>query len=132
MEDQSNEIRKGGTMRLGSYPCQLAQNSKLHALYNQDRCQERHRHRYEFNNEFRGEFENNGMMIAGTSPDQQLVEAIEAANHPFFVGVQYHPEFKSRPNRPHPIFIGFIQAALSKKINTVDFDSIFLSPHFYL
>ena len=114
MEDQSNEIRKGGTMRLGSYPCQLAQNSKLHALYNQDRCQERHRHRYEFNNEFRGEFENNGMLIAGTSPDQQLVEAIEAENHPFFVGVQYHPEFKSRPNRPHPIFIGFIQAALEQ------------------
>ena len=109
MQDQSNEMRKGGTMRLGAYPCQLKQGTKLYALYNQDLIQERHRHRYEFNNFFRDEFENHGMMIAGTSPDQQLVEAIEAKDHPFFVGVQYHPEFKSRPNRPHPIFEGSLQ-----------------------
>ena len=115
MQDQSNEMRKGGTMRLGAYPCQLKQGTKLYALYNQDLIQERHRHRYEFNNFYRDEFENHGMMIAGTSPDQQLVEAIEAKDHPFFVGVQYHPEFKSRPNRPHPIFEGFIQASLQNQ-----------------
>ena len=76
---------------------------------------ERHRHRYEFNNEYRSEFERNGMKIVGTSPDKQLVEAIEYTNHPFYIGVQYHPEFKSRPNRPHPLFVGLVKASLENK-----------------
>ncbi|MGM9947450.1 CTP synthase [Floccifex sp.] len=114
MEDQSNEIRKGGTMRLGSYPCAIVPGSILDELYGQQMIDERHRHRYEFNNFYRSEFEQNGMKISGTSPDKQLVEAIEAQNHPFFVGVQYHPEFKSRPNRAHPLFIGLIAASLKK------------------
>lgn len=112
MEEQSNEIRKGGTMRLGSYPCSIVAGSKMHELYQQEMIEERHRHRYEFNNFYRSSFEQNGMMITGTSPDKQLVEAIEAKDHPFFIGVQYHPEFKSRPNRAHPLFLGLIQASL--------------------
>lgn len=112
MADQSNEIKKGGTMRLGAYPCFVHPDTKLHELYKQDRIDERHRHRYEFNNRFRPQFEENGMSISGTSPDNTLVEAIEYKDHPFYVGVQYHPEFKSRPNKPHPLFSGLIQASL--------------------
>lgn len=104
MENQSNEIRKGGTMRLGAYPCHVHDGTLMHELYGSDRIEERHRHRYEFNNKYRKEFESGGMVIAGTSPDNTLVEAIEYPYHPFYVGVQYHPEFKSRPNRPHPLF----------------------------
>lgn len=115
MEEQSNEIRKGGTMRLGSYPCSIVAGSKMHELYQQEMIEERHRHRYEFNNFYRSSFEQNGMMITGTSPDKQLVEAIEAKDHPFFIGVQYHPEFKSRPNRAHPLFLGLIQASLKNQ-----------------
>lgn len=115
MADQSNEIKKGGTMRLGAYPCVLTEDSMLHDLYKSDHIQERHRHRYEFNNEYRSEFEQNGMKIAGTSPDRQLVEAIEYEDHPFYVGVQYHPEFKSRPNRAHPLFSGLVKASLEQK-----------------
>lgn len=80
---------------------------------------ERHRHRYEFNNEYRSEFERNDMMIVGTSPDKQLVEAIEYKNHPFYIGVQYHPEFKSRPNRPHPLFVGLVKASLENREGAV-------------
>lgn len=112
MEEQSNDIRKGGTMRLGAYPCSLVQGSKLHEAYQQDMIHERHRHRYEFNNEYRQIFNDKGMKIVGTSPDKSLVEAIEADNHPFYVGVQYHPEFKSRPDHAHPIFRAFIQASI--------------------
>lgn len=115
MEDQKGEVRKGGTMRLGAYPCSVVPNTKLHALYKQEMIEERHRHRYEFNNIYRSEFEQNGMLISGTSPDKQLVEAIEAIDHPFFVGVQYHPEFKSRPNRAHPLFIGLIESSIKNK-----------------
>ncbi|MCF0259697.1 MAG: CTP synthase [Erysipelotrichaceae bacterium] len=112
MENQSNEIQKGGTMRLGAYPCQVHLNTRLHDLYQQELISERHRHRYEFNNRFREDFEESGMKISGTSPDQSLVEAIEYADHPFYVGVQYHPEFKSRPNKAHPLFSGLIKASL--------------------
>ena len=112
MEDQSNDIRKGGTMRLGSYPCSLRADTNIWSCYKKDMIDERHRHRYEFNNEYRSEFERNDMMIVGTSPDKQLVEAIEHKNHPFYIGVQYHPEFKSRPNRPHPLFVGLVKASL--------------------
>jgi CTP synthase len=115
MEDQSNDIKKGGTMRLGSYPCSLKADTKIWSCYKKDMIDERHRHRYEFNNEYRSEFERNGMNIVGTSPDKQLVEAIEYTNHPFYIGVQYHPEFKSRPNRPHPLFVGLVKASLENK-----------------
>lgn len=112
MADQSNDIRKGGTMRLGAYPCYIHDGTRLHDLYQADRTSERHRHRYEFNNLYRSRFEENKMTIAGTSPDNSLVEAIEYTDHPFYIGVQYHPEFKSRPTRVHPLFDGLIQAAV--------------------
>ena len=112
---QSEDIDKGGTMRLGGYPCTLSEGTKLEKLYGQKNIVERHRHRYEFNNAFRQEFIDHGMTIAGINPDQNLVEAVENDRCDFFVGVQYHPEFKSRPNRAHPIFRGFIAAALAKK-----------------
>lgn len=115
MTNQSNEIKKGGTMRLGGYPCYIHDNTKLHDLYQADRTRERHRHRYEFNNRYRMEFQDNGMVIAGTSPDNSLVEAIEYTDHPFYIGVQYHPEFKSRPNRAHPLFSGLIKASLENR-----------------
>lgn len=119
MEDQSNDIRKGGTMRLGSYPCSLRADTNIWSCYKKDMIDERHRHRYEFNNEYRSEFERNDMMIVGTSPDKQLVEAIEYKNHPFYIGVQYHPEFKSRPNRPHPLFVGLVKASLENREEAV-------------
>ncbi|WP_323088215.1 CTP synthase [Allobaculum sp. JKK-2023] len=112
MVNQSNEIKKGGTMRLGAYPCYIHDNTLLHNLYQADHTRERHRHRYEFNNLYRREFEEHGMKISGTSPDFSLVEAIEYTDHPFYVGVQYHPEFRSRPNRPHPLFAGLVKASL--------------------
>lgn len=112
MVNQSNEIKKGGTMRLGAYPCYIHDNTLLHNLYQADHIRERHRHRYEFNNLYRREFEEHGMKISGTSPDFSLVEAIEYTDHPFYVGVQYHPEFRSRPNRPHPLFAGLVKASL--------------------
>ena len=112
---QSEDIDKGGTMRLGGYPCRLTEGSKLEKLYGTSLIEERHRHRYELNNAFREEFEAKGMHIAGVNPDQNLVEAVENEACDFFVGVQYHPEFKSRPNKAHPVFKGFIRAALAKK-----------------
>ncbi len=112
MVNQSNEIKKGGTMRLGGYPCYIHDNTLLHDLYQADHTRERHRHRYEFNNLYRREFIDHGMMISGTSPDFSLVEAIEYSDHPFYIGVQYHPEFRSRPNRPHPLFSGLVKASL--------------------
>ncbi|WP_304748034.1 CTP synthase [Dubosiella newyorkensis] len=115
MEDQSDTIKKGGTMRLGAYPCAIRPNSMLSKYYEKDLIEERHRHRYEFNNLYRAEFEQNGMMITGNSPDKQLVEAIEYKDHPFYVGVQYHPEFKSRPNRAHPLFVGLIENSIQYK-----------------
>lgn len=112
---QSDDIDKGGTMRLGAYPCHLEPSTKLAKLYASSDISERHRHRYEFNNDFRSEYESNGMTIAGVNPDQNLVEAVENDACDFFVGVQFHPEFKSRPNKAHPIFRGFIAASLAKK-----------------
>ena len=112
MPDQKGNILLGGTMRLGSYPCVIAEGSLMEKAYGMKSISERHRHRYEFTNEYRAQFEENGMRIAGTSPDGRLVEAVEIPGHPFFLGVQFHPEFKSRPNRPHPCFAAFIEAAL--------------------
>lgn len=115
MPGQSDEIDKGGTLRLGAYPCIIAPGTKMEACYKQREISERHRHRYEFNNEFREKLTQAGLVLSGISPDGRLVETIELAGHPFFVGVQYHPEFKSRPNRPHPLFLGLIGAALSQQ-----------------
>ncbi len=112
MPDQKGNIPKGGTMRLGSYPCAVRENTVLRAAYDQETIGERHRHRYEFNNEYREILTHAGLVIGGTSPDGSLVEAVELSGHPFYVGVQYHPEFKSRPNRPHPLFKQFIAASL--------------------
>ena len=112
LEGQSNDIKKGGTLRLGAYPCKIAKNTKLYEIYNEELISERHRHRYEFNNKYRDDFTNNGMTLAGTSPDGLLVEATEITNKRFYVGVQYHPEFKSRPNKVHPLFREFIKASL--------------------
>lgn len=111
MNDQKNKTQKGGTMRLGAYPCQIKENSLMHRSYGKLEISERHRHRYEFNNEYRKLFEDNGMRITGLSPNGVLVEAIELKDHKFFVGVQYHPEFKSRPNYAHPLFREFVQAS---------------------
>ena len=111
MPDQEDVEDLGGTLRLGSYPCVLAEGSKSYELFGKKEIQERHRHRYEVNNAFRKELDEKGMSIVGTSPDAHIVEMIEIAGHPFFVGTQGHPEFKSRPNHAHPLFRGFVKAA---------------------
>ena len=102
-------------MRLGAYPCAVQAGTKLEAAYGTGRIQERHRHRYEFNNEYREEFQEKGVVFYGLSPDGRLVEAVELPDHDFYVGVQYHPEFKSRPNKAHPLFREFIGAALRQR-----------------
>ena len=112
MPDQQGVETKGGTMRLGKYPCVITPGTKMADCYGTTEIDERHRHRYEFNNEFRAEFEEKGLVIAGTSPDGRLVEAVEIPGRDFHLGAQFHPEFKSRPNRAHPLFKGFIAAAL--------------------
>ncbi|MCF0114837.1 MAG: CTP synthase, partial [Erysipelotrichaceae bacterium] len=109
---QSDDIDKGGTMRLGAYPCEVQAGSLLEKCYGSLCISERHRHRYEFNIDYKQEFEANGMKIGGISPDHTLVEAIEYTQNDFYVGVQYHPEFKSRPNKAHPLFKGFVEASL--------------------
>lgn len=110
MPDQVDIEDKGGTMRLGLYPCKLVDGTRSRELYGEELVYERHRHRYEFNNAYRKQLTDAGLILAGTSPDERLVEIIEVKDHPFFVAVQFHPEFKSRPNNPHPLFYGFIQA----------------------
>ena len=120
MADQRTVDEKGGTMRLGAYPCRLKKDSRLYDIYEgikdgQDMIYERHRHRYEFNTAFADEFEDRGMELSGRSPDGRLVEAVELKEHPFYIGVQYHPEFKSRPQRPHPLFSSFIAAAKERR-----------------
>ena len=112
MPDQNGIENLGGTLRLGSYPCVLDKKSKAYALYGTELINERHRHRFEINNHYRDDFTSHGMMISGQSPDGHIVEMIELPDHPFYVGIQAHPELKSRPNRPHPLFRGFIEAAL--------------------
>ncbi len=112
MPDQFAEIHKGGTMRLGSYPCKVTPGTLLERCYGASLIHERHRHRYEFNNLYREQLTEAGLTISGTSPDGEIVETVELSGHPFYIGVQFHPEFKSRPNRAHPLFVGFIEAAL--------------------
>lgn len=112
MADQEDVTEKGGTMRLGIYPCKLTADTKARELYGEEIVYERHRHRYEVNNEFRQAMADKGLVFAGTSPDNRLVEMIELKDHPFFEATQAHPEFKSRPTRPHPLFRGFVEAAI--------------------
>jgi CTP synthase len=112
MPEQEDIDEKGGTMRLGLYPCKVAENTKAFAAYNEDLVFERHRHRYEFNNQFRDQVLTHGMLLSGLSPDERLVEIVELKDHPWFLGCQFHPEFKSRPQRPQPLFREFIKAAL--------------------
>jgi len=112
---QHKDRDKGGTLRLGSYPCKLTRGTKTYGLYKKDMIDERHRHRYEFNNAFKKDLEKAGMIFSGIYPQGNLVEIAEIKDHPFMIGSQFHPEFKSRPNRPHPLFFGFIQAAKNKK-----------------
>jgi CTP synthase len=112
MLEQKSITQKGGTLRLGNYPCELKQNSVARKIYNQDVINERHRHRYEFNNRYIELFESKGMVFSGMSPDHKLVEIIELANHKFFVASQFHPEFKSRPTKPHPLFYSFMKASI--------------------
>jgi len=114
MPGQSDEIDKGGTLRLGAYPCCIKEGTTMERCYGKPEISERHRHRYEFNNEYRETLQACGLTLSGISPDGNLVETVELTDRDFFVGVQYHPEFKSRPNRPHPLFLGFIEAALKQ------------------
>ncbi len=110
----------GGTMRLGVYPCKLEDGTIAKDSYKEELIYERHRHRYEFNNEYRDTLQQAGLKITGTSPDERLVEIVEVPNHPWFVGTQFHPEFTSRPNRPHPLFKGFVEASLQLKLKNGD------------
>ncbi len=112
MPDQNESIAKGGTMRLGRYPCKVTPGTLLHQCYGQELIGERHRHRYEFNNEYRKALEEAGLVISGTSPDDRIVETVEIPGNDYFIGVQFHPEFKSRPNRAHPLFYGLVKASL--------------------
>ena len=115
MPGQSGDIDKGGTLRLGAYPCLIQPGTTMERCYGECSISERHRHRYEFNNDYRQLLQDEGLVIGGTSPDGRLVETVELTDRPFYVGVQYHPEFKSRPNHPHPLFKGFIGAAVERK-----------------
>ena len=118
MPGQSDDIDKGGTLRLGAYPCAIRCGTLMESCYSAQTISERHRHRYEFNNDYRQILTERGLVLSGLSPDGKLVETVELPNHPFFLGVQYHPEFKSRPNKPHPLFKGFIRAAMQRSGKT--------------
>ena len=115
LPDQSDNVAKGGTLRLGAYPCAVKLGTRMYEAYGRELISERHRHRYEFNNDFRDALTLSGMVISGTSPDGYIVETIELPDNKFYVGVQFHPEFKSRPNKPHPLFVSFVRAALETK-----------------
>ena len=124
MPDQHDVTDKGGTMRLGAYPCKLNEDSRAATIYGSADISERHRHRFELNNEYREQLSEAGLIQSGTSPDDHLVEIVEVPDHPHFIGCQFHPEFKSRPLAPHPLFSAFVQAAVvqratkSEAINT--------------
>ena len=121
MPDQEDIEDIGGTLRLGSYPCVLDKTTKAYELYGTDQIAERHRHRYEVNNDYRKILTDNGLTLSGLSPDGRIVEMIEIKDHPFFIATQAHPELKSRPNRPHPLFKGFVQAAIEKTPSPLSF-----------
>jgi CTP synthase len=120
MASQEDVEDKGGTMRLGLYAAKLAEGSKVRQLYGQELAYERHRHRWEVNNRYRKDLEKGGMRLTGLSPDDSLVEYVELVDHPFFVGTQAHPEFRSRPDMPHPLFTGLIRAAAERRGQTVE------------
>ena len=113
LEAQKNISHMGGTMRLGAYPCHIEEGTLAFSAYNRADITERHRHRYEFNNEYTKQFEAAGMVLSGTNPDAGLVEIIELSKHPFFIGVQFHPEYKSTVEKPHPLFVAFVKASMS-------------------
>ena len=115
MEEQKKIYKKGGTMRLGSYPCIIKQGSLAYKLYEKEKIDERHRHRYEYNNDYKERLEKAGLICSGTSPDGNLVEIVELKNHPYFIAGQFHPELKSRPNKPSPLFVGLVKAAKERK-----------------
>ena len=115
MEEQKKVTNMGGTMRLGAYPCRLKKGTKIYDAYNSENISERHRHRYEFNNKYLNDYEAAGMICSGINPENNLVEVVELINHPYFVGVQFHPEYKSTVEEPHPLFISFVKAAMTKK-----------------
>ena len=115
MEEQESVRERGGTMRLGSWPCVLAPGSAAHEAYRLDLINERHRHRYEFNNSYRKRFHDQGLIATGISPDGTIVEIMERRDHPWFLAVQFHPEFKSKPTKAHPLFRDFIAAALRQR-----------------
>ncbi len=115
LPDQSDNVAKGGTLRLGAYPCKIVPNTVMYKCYGTELISERHRHRYEFNNDYRQKLLQAGLVISGTSPDGYIVETVEIPNNDFYVGVQFHPEFKSRPNRPHPLFMGLVKSSLDRK-----------------
>ena len=112
LPDQNEHVAKGGTLRLGAYPCHVRPGTQMYRAYGKEHISERHRHRYEFNNDFRDMLNEKGLVISGTSPDDYIVETVEIPDTRFYIGVQYHPEFKSRPNKPHPLFLGLVGAAL--------------------
>ena len=115
LPDQNDEVAKGGTLRLGAYPCKIKPDTQMYKCYEKSEISERHRHRYEFNNEYRQILTDAGLTVSGTSPDDYIVETVEYDKNDFYIGVQYHPEFKSRPNRAHPLFLGLVKASLNAK-----------------
>lgn len=114
LPDQSDEVAKGGTLRLGAYPCKVKPGTQMYLAYGKEEISERHRHRYEFNNDYRKALTDAGLVVSGTSPDDYIVETVEIPENDFYIGVQFHPEFKSRPNKAHPLFLGLVGAALKK------------------
>ena len=114
LPDQSESVNKGGTLRLGAYPCKIKKGTQMYKCYKAEEISERHRHRYEFNNDFRNALEDAGLTLSGTSPDGNIIETVEYEKNNFYVGVQFHPEFKSRPNKAHPLFLGLVAAALGE------------------
>jgi CTP synthase len=114
MEEQKSLSTKGGTMRLGAYPCQIKKNSLAFKVYGQNVIMERHRHRFEFNNQYKEDYEKSGMKASGINPISKLVEIVEIEDHPFFIGTQFHPELKSTVENPHPLFVRFVEAAINR------------------
>jgi CTP synthase len=115
MEEQKNIVNLGGTMRLGAYPCEIKKDSLAHKIYGTTEISERHRHRWEFNNKYIAEFENTGLIPSGKNPATGLVEIVELKDHPWFIGVQFHPELRSTVLNPHPLFVKFVEAAVKNK-----------------
>ena len=120
LNEQKEITQKGGTMRLGAQPCKLDPNGKSAESYGEEMISARHRHRYEFNNVYRQQFAANGALFSGLSPDESLVEIVEVPEHPWFVAVQFHPEFKSKPTKAHPLFAGFVDAAIKKNAAKIE------------